>query len=185
VVAVLRDAPTAGDGGVLDPLERRLIAAVQDGLPLEPRPYAAIARRIGARERWVRETLARWLEDGRVKRMGVVVRHRAVGYDANAMVVLDVLDAEVDAIAERLARAREVTLCYRRPRRPPRWPYNLFCMIHGRDREAVLARVATLVVEAGAAEAPRAVLFSRRCFKQRGARYVLDAHAAAGGAGGG
>ena len=64
-----------------------------------------------------------------------------------------------------------VTLCYRRPRRLPAWPYNLFCMIHGRDREAVCAQVEQLAEDCGLVEATRDILFSRRCFKQRGARY--------------
>jgi len=86
------------------------------------------------------------------------------------MVVWDVPDSEVSEIGRRMARAPFVTLCYRRPRRPG-WPYNLFCMIHGRDRANVETQVATLAADLGLAQIPRAVLFSTRCFKQRGAHY--------------
>ena len=61
-----------------------------------------------------------------------------------------------------LAELPFVTLCYRRPRRPPVWPYNLFCMIHGRDRGTVEALVDQASAAAGLEEVPRAVLFSRR-----------------------
>jgi hypothetical protein len=74
----------------------------------------------------------------------------------------------------RLAAFDFVTLCYRRPRRPPRWPYNLFCMIHGRDRQTVLGLVECLVVEGGLAGMPCSVLFSRRRFKQCGGRYLRE-----------
>ena len=91
------------------------------------------------------------------------------------MVVIDVPDAEVSRLARRLAREQEVTLCYRRPRRLPHWRYNLFCMIHGRSREAVLAQIAALFERCGVARYPTEILFSRRCFKQRGAHYAGEA----------
>jgi hypothetical protein len=65
-----------------------------------------------------------------------------------------------------------VTLCYRRLRRPPVWPYNLFCMIHGTDRVEVEAQYAAARKAAGLEDAPSAVLFSIRRFKQCAGRYV-------------
>jgi siroheme decarboxylase len=156
----------------LNDLDRRLIAAIQDGLPMTSRPYAAIGERIGLGEAEVIAGLRRLIDHAVIKRFGVIVRHRALGYRANAMVVWDVPDDRVADSGRRLAELRFVTLCYRRPRWLPVWPYNLFCMIHGRDR----ATVEALVDQASAAteldDLPRAVLFSRRQFKQRGARYV-------------
>ena len=106
------------------------------------------------------------------RRLGLVLRHRELGYRANAMTVWDVPDERVPDAAAALTRLPFVTLCYRRPRRPPVWPYNLFCMIHGQDRALVLAEVEEATAVAGLSGLPRAVLFSRRCFKQRGARYA-------------
>jgi hypothetical protein len=76
-------------------------------------------------------------------------------------------------LGEALAREPGVTLCYRRERALPAWRYNLFCMIHGRDRATVLARIDELEHARGLAGFPSAVLFSRRAFKQRGAHYAL------------
>ena len=108
---------------------------------------------------------------GVIKRFGVVVRHHELGYRANAMVVWDIPDERVRDIGQQLGDFAFVTLCYRRPRRLPVWPYNLFTMIHGRDREQVLARVEELVQACGLGDVARDVLFSQRRFKQRGARY--------------
>jgi hypothetical protein len=88
------------------------------------------------------------------------------------MAVWDVPDVFVTGIGARLARRPEVTLCYRRERHPPEWPYNLFCMIHGRDRGAVEGQIALIEREEGLSDALGEVLFSRRAFKQRGARYA-------------
>lgn len=156
----------------LNDRELRLIAAIQDGLPLVPRPYASIGERMGIGEAEVIAGLRRLIHGGVIKRFGVIVRHRELGYRANAMVVWDVPDARVGEAGRTLAALPFVTLCYRRPRRLPLWPYNLFCMIHGRDRGAVEALVDRASAAAGLGGAPRAVLFSRRRFKQRGARYA-------------
>ncbi|GAB6043866.1 siroheme decarboxylase subunit beta [Endothiovibrio diazotrophicus] len=117
------------------------------------------------------ERLHDWLEDGTLSRFGVVVHHHALGYRANAMVVWDLPDAAVERIGHRFGATDFVTLCYRRPRRLPAWRYNLFSMIHGRDRATVLEKVERLAREAGVAPTDYEVLFSVRRFKQRGARY--------------
>jgi len=161
----------------LTPKERELIAAIQDGLPLERYPYAAVARQIGLSEAQVISSIGQLTERGIIRRFGVVLSHRDLGYKANAMVVWDIPDAAVSEIGEKLAALDYVTLCYRRPRRLPDWPYNLFCMIHGRDRATVEALAEQAAAAAGAADCPRSILFSTRQFKQRGARYAKCAAA--------
>ena len=155
----------------LDTLDQRLIAAIQGGFPLVSRPYQEIARRIGTSEAEVMTRLWRMLSEDTIKRLGVVVRHRKLGYHANAMVVWDVPDETVDALGYRLRRFDFITLCYRRPRRLPEWPYNLFCMIHAKDREEARALARELAGDLELAELRHEILFSRRRFKQRGARY--------------
>lgn len=154
-----------------DAADRRLLAAIEGGLPLVSQPYAAIGAGIGLAEAEVIARLRRLQEAGTIKRLGLVVRHHELGYRSNAMVVWDVADDRVDSVGAALAKIDFVTLCYRRPRRPPDWPYNLFCMIHGRDRDAVVQQIGALRAVDGLAGAPNAVLFSRRRFKQRGAVY--------------
>jgi DNA-binding Lrp family transcriptional regulator len=155
----------------LNAKDKALLAALEDGLPLDPRPYARIGERIGLGEREVMDRLAALRERGAIRRFGVVVRHWELGYRANAMVVWDVRDSRVTETGHRIADMNGVTLCYRRPRRLPDWPYNLFCMVHGRDRDAVQSGIERITAEAGLEGRPRVVLFSRRRFKQRGARY--------------
>lgn len=156
---------------VIGDSDRDLLEALAEGLPLVSRPYAALGAAIGMPEADVIARLRRLIDAGVVKRFGVIVRHRELGYRANAMVVWDVPDADAAAGGQRLAALPFVTLCYRRPRVPPDWPYNLFCMIHGRSRPAVESLVEQATEAAGLVRLPRAILFSRRCFKQRGARF--------------
>jgi DNA-binding Lrp family transcriptional regulator len=151
--------------------DRRLVAALEDGLALEPRPYAALGRRAALTEQAVIDRLERWQAEGLVRRFGVVVRHHELGWRANAMAVWDVPDDVVTAHGRRLARAAGVTLAYRRARALPGWPYNLFCMVHGTERGEVQARIQALGRECGLEAFPHAVLFSRTRFKQTGPRY--------------
>jgi siroheme decarboxylase len=152
--------------------DRRLLAALHDGLPLVPQPFAALGAKLGMAEQDVIAALARLQAEGVITRLGVIVRHHEVGYRANAMVVWDVPDEQVAGAGRTLAALPFVTLCYRRPRRPPVWPYNLFCMIHGRERARVEAQIDEAAKAAHLEHVRRAVLFSRRRFKQRGARYA-------------
>ncbi len=156
---------------VLSELDCRLIAEIQGGLPLASRPYAVVGERIGLSEQEVIERISALQDSGVIKRLGIVVRHHELGYTANAMVVWDVPDERLDEIGARLGAQECVTLCYQRPRRLPDWPYNLFCMIHGKERDRVSAYIDALVEDEGLQNIPRRVLFSGRRFKQRGAKY--------------
>ena len=156
----------------LDEAERRLVIALQEGLPLFIRPFALLASRVGCDESEVLERIRRWCSEGIIKRFGVIVRHHELGYKANAMLVQDIPDTAVGEIGERLARTAGVTLCYRRPRVLPVWPYNLFCMIHGQVRAEVEATIADLRARLQLTDYAHAVLFSLTRFKQGGARYA-------------
>jgi DNA-binding Lrp family transcriptional regulator len=157
---------------VLNESNRRLVAAIQDGLPLVPHPYAMLAETLGTTAADIIERLQRLQDDGMIKRMGVVVKHRSLGYHANAMVVWNIPDDAIKRVGKLLAAQECVTLCYQRPRRLPDWPYNLFCMIHGREREAVLRRLEHIIAANGLGDLPHEVLFSLRSYKQRGAHYA-------------
>jgi len=162
----------------LDTVDYALTGALENGLDQTTRPYANIAARCGLREYECRDRIARLVDLGVIRRFGVVVRHRELGYKANAMVVWNVPDARVDQIGMQLAMQQAVTLCYQRPRRMPDWPYNLFSMLHGRDRASVLAELTAMRARLGLEDIPCQSLFSRRRFKQCGARYTSLAKAA-------
>ncbi len=162
------------DAASLDELDRRIVLATQDGLPLVARPYAALAEQIGCDEAALREHLARMLESGRIRRIGVVPNHYAIGYTANGMSVWNIDDAVIDAVGERVGALEFVTHCYRRPRHLPDWPYNLFAMVHAASRDAALVRVAEIVAllerEFRGACKGRDVLFSAGILKKTGLR---------------
>ncbi len=148
-----------------------LIEVIQGGLPLVARPYQKIAEQLGWSEQLVIDKLRNMVDSGTIKRLGIVVRHHELGYRANAMVVWDVPDKDIDRLGAKLGMQDCVTLCYQRPRRLPDWPYNLFCMVHGRDRNEVMECIDNMAEGLGMESIDHTVLFSGKRFKQRGARY--------------
>jgi len=151
----------------VDPLD--LVRATQAGLPLVPRPFAAVAGRLGATEEAVLEAFRAMLADGRVRRIAAVPNHYALGYGANGMSVWDVEDAAIARLGPAVGALEFVTHCYRRPRRAG-WPYNLFAMVHGRDRAEVEAKVARIAALLGAEARAHEVLYSTRILKKTGLR---------------
>jgi DNA-binding Lrp family transcriptional regulator len=151
--------------------ETALIEIISQGLPLVKQPYAAVAEQLGCSETEVLAGIQRIMMRGDLKRFGIVVRHRQLGYRANGMVVWDIPDERVSEVGHCIGQYSFVTLCYQRPRRLPDWHYNLFSMIHGQDRDAVTAQAEFIVEQCGLHDIEHSILFSKRCFKQRGARY--------------
>ncbi|MBK8438899.1 MAG: AsnC family transcriptional regulator [Rhodobacter sp.] len=161
--------PMAQDAGAasiaLTDDDRKLLSHLSRGLSLVPRPFAAL----GADEAATLSRLKALLQARVITRLGVIVRHRTLGWTSNAMVVWDLPEAAIPVAGAALAALPGVTLCYQRRSVPGVWPYALYSMIHGRSRAealAVLDRARALPALAGAKAKP---LFSTRCFKQTGA----------------
>lgn len=155
---------------MLDAIDRRLIVATQAGLPLKPRPWEALGQQLGIPAAEVQMRLSSMLETGLIRRIAAVPNHYALGYRFNGMTVWDVDDALVDELGERVGAMPFVSHCYRRPRRLPRWPYNLFAMVHARSREDALAQAERIATMLGAACRGHDVLFSSRILKKTGLR---------------
>ena len=158
---------------VLDAADRRLIVATQAGLPLVPRPYDALARQLAMPVEEVLFRLARMLDSGVIRRIGAVPNHYALGYTANGMSVWDVDDARIDELGAQVGSLDFVSHCYRRPRRLPEWPYNLFAMVHGRSRAEVESKAAQIARLLGDACRDCDVIYSSRILKKTGLRLAL------------
>jgi DNA-binding Lrp family transcriptional regulator len=137
---------------------------------LVPRPYHEIAEELGIEAEEVMARLRRMLATGVIRRIGAVPNHYRLGFRANGMSVWDVDDAQVSEIGRRVGALPAVSHCYRRPRRPPLWPYNLFAMVHGRSRDEVAAEVDRIASLIGPAARAHDILYSTRILKKTGLR---------------
>jgi len=156
----------------LDEIGRRLVMALQEGLPLFIRPFSILASRVGCDESELLERIRRWYAEGAIKRFGVVVRRQADDEGSNAMLVQNVPDEDVERLGRLLAREPAIALCYQRARVFPDWPFNLYCILRGPSRESLMATISALGEKLGLGVYPSEVLFSLTRFKRDGVRYA-------------
>lgn len=162
---------TAPDQGpAIDVIDRAIIVATQGGLPLVARPYHAIAEQLQLDPEDVMQRVRRMLDNGLIRRIGVVPNHYRLGYKANGMTVWDVSDEVVDELGARVGEFDFVSHCYRRPRHLPQWRYNLFAMVHGKARDEVQGQIAQIAKLLGEHVRAHDVLYSTRILKKTGLR---------------
>ena len=185
---------TASDS--LTPDERALVLEIQDGLPITATPYEDVAETLSAARRaesddvataldvevdWVLETIRRFNEEGKIRRVGVIPNHYALGYTENGMTVWDVPDDLVTTVGPAVASLEFVTHCYQRPRHEGVWPYNFFAMTHGRseaESQERIEQVRDVMAEYwDVSDEDWDTLFSTRILKKTGIR--LDERTAA------
>jgi len=158
------------EGSVIDADDRKIILASQGGLPLVPRPYHALAEAVGIPAEEVMARMQRMLDNGIIRRIAAVPNHYALGYKANGMTVWDVADERIDELGRRVGELDFVSHCYQRPRHLPEWPYNLFAMVHGHDRDEVQGQIARIAALLGDACNGHEILYSTRILKKTGLR---------------
>ncbi len=153
---------------MLTELEKKVIASIQDDIPVTSRPYQVISEKIGVSEADFLATLQDLCRRGIVRRLGATLRHQKSGFEANAMSAWQVEDRLVEFVGREMARFREVSHCYQR-NSVPEWPYNLYAMIHARD-EAGCEKIARRISEATGVQSYK-LLFSRRELKKTSMEY--------------
>jgi siroheme decarboxylase len=151
-------------------LDRNIILATQAGLPLIAEPYQQIAEQLNIDVEVLKQRLSIMMEDGRIRRIGAVPNHYKLGYTANGMTVWDVPDELVHELGERVGEMTFVSHCYQRPRFLPDWPYNLFAMVHGHNREEVFEKTKEITALLGDNCRAQDVLFSTKILKKTGIR---------------
>ena len=181
-LAHLGPSVTPTDRASLTGDEIDLLLAIQDGFPVTETPYRDVASELGRPVEWVLETLKRFRVEGKIRRIGVVPNHYALGYTENGMTVWDVPTNLVDEIGPAVASLGFVTHCYQRPRHQGVWPYNFFAMTHGRSKEESEHRVRqvrdVMAEYWDVDDSDWDTLFSTRILKKTGIR--LDERARAG-----
>lgn len=157
------------DSSVIQKGDRDILQALTSGLSIVQRPFAEIGARLNRSEDDILERIGILHDAAIISRLGVIVRHRALGWSSNAMVVWQMEPKEIDTAGPKLAKFPGVTLCYERVPVRDIWPYRLYSMIHGRSRAETLEVLQAVCTLPEMKEVPHKVLFSTHCFKQTGA----------------
>lgn len=142
---------------------KSVLEALPADFPITDRPYDTMAARMGITgEQLIRE-IALLKERGIVRRVSVMVAHRAVSYEGNAMVVWNVPAERVEDVGAAMSGFSEVSHCYERDT-AGYWPYNLYTMVHGKSRGECIAVIEEMARRSGIHD--YRVLFSKREFKK-------------------
>ena len=150
-------------------IERRILAALQGGLPRTRTPYVDLAREVGISIEELFAVLERWQQDGTLRRVGAIVNHFQVGLPEGAMVVWKVESGRVAQVGAQLAGFAEVSHAYERSTAPG-WEYNVYTMVHGATPEEVRRTVERMSAAVGISEYQ--VLATREELKKAPPRYV-------------
>lgn len=156
--------------------ERAIVRALQNDLPLVPEPYAALAAEMEISEAELMAGIHSLMDKGCLKRISIALRHKNVGYTINVMVVWNVPDDQVDAIGQEVARHPAVTHCYRR-NREPRFPYNLYTMVHARndaEYDVIMGELAEIIGKDTPHDLSFDALRSMRELKKIGMKYFIE-----------
>jgi len=97
----------------LDDLDRTLINRLQDGLPIAPSPFAALAEDIGISQDDVVSRLARLREEGVITRFGPFFDAAAMG-GAFCLCAMAVPDADFESVLTKVNAFPEVAHNYER-----------------------------------------------------------------------
>lgn len=115
---------------MLDDTDKRLLNEFQHHFPLEPRPFARMAERIGTDEQAVLERLGRLRANGTVSRVGAVFRPHSVG--ASTLAAMAVPDERLEEVAALVSACPQVNHNYQREHR-----LNLWFVVAAEDADAV------------------------------------------------
>lgn len=164
--------PLKQGGMIIDEMDRSIVQATQGGLPLQKAPYTEVASICGCDTKTVLRRMRRMLDRGVIRRIGAIPNHYRLGLHGNGMSVWDVNDDKLQELGARVGRLDFVSHCYERPRHLPLWPYNLFAMVHGHDRDEVTTKLSEIVTLLGSDCRQHDVLFSTKILKKTGLRLV-------------
>jgi len=165
-----KDATKPKTDFILTEIDRALIVATQEGLPVSERPYHIIGEEVGISEDEVISRLEKMLEHGVIRRIAVIPNHYRIGFKANGMTVWNVKDEDVKELGRQIGELPYVSHCYRRPRHEPSWSYNLYAMVHGTERAQVEERAEKLKAILGDACLGNDILYSSKILKKTGMR---------------
>jgi len=151
--------------------QKKILMELTSGLPICEEPYKELAEKINVTQDVLFEFIQDLIDSNVIHRFGMVLDQEAIGYKENAIVVWDIPDEEVDQIGALLGLQEKISLCYRRPRQLPDWPYNLFTLVHGKTKHDVISELNKIIESNGIGNYASDVLFSAETFKASGKRF--------------
>lgn len=135
----------------LTPAETECVRVLQRDLPLQPRPFDALAKTNGVASDELIATAKSLIKRGQIRRFAASVTMRRPGFSASAMAVWVVPSERADELGAQMSQNRAVSQCFLRPTYPD-WPYNLYTIVHGRSVDECESIINDLAIDTGLTE---------------------------------
>lgn len=156
----------------LSQLDKEIIKALQEDFPLCEEPYKVLAERVGISEEELLRRIKELIDEKKIRKMGAVLRHREVGFNANALCAWQVPPDKLDDIAQVMSSYAAVSHCYDRTP-APNWNYNLYTMIHAKTRDECEQLIKELADLTGVTNYK--ILYTKKEWKKTGMKYFCEA----------
>ncbi len=141
----------------METLDRKILEIVQDGFPLEERPYAALGRLLGVSEEEAFDSVERLRKSGVIRRLGGVYDSRRLGYISRLCAGV-VGENELESFAAAVDKIPAITHNYVRSH-----AYNVWFTVIARSESEIQETVQGLEAETALHDAH--VLSASKMFK--------------------
>ncbi len=141
----------------MEALDRKILEIIQDGFPLEERPYAALGRRLGVSEEDAFEHVENLRKSGVIRRLGGIYDSRRLGYISRLCAGV-VPEGNLDGFAAAADKITAITHNYIRSH-----AYNVWFTVIARSEAEIQETVRGLEAETALHDAH--VLSASRLFK--------------------
>ncbi len=156
---------------ILSDRDKNIIKVLQEDFPLCEEPYKILAERVGISEEEFLRRVRELVDEKKIRKMGAVLRHREVGFKANALCAWNVSPDKLDDVAQTMSSNAAVSHCYDRTP-APNWNYNLYTMIHAKTRDECEKIIGELSQSTGVTDYK--ILYTKKEWKKTGMKYFCE-----------
>lgn len=155
----------------LNEIEKKVLSAIQHGMPFSRKPYEDLAADIGITSEQLLGLLRKWKSEKKIRRLGAIVNHFQMGHGFGAMVVWRVPENRIKEVGNLFALFGNVSHAYQRPT-SKQWPYALYTMVHASSSDELEQTLAAMSHQSGIREFH--ALKTVRELKKVPPTYILD-----------
>ena len=158
----------------MDEIDHKILVQMEKGIALTREPFDEIAPQLGITQQEVIMRLTKLKAEGVIRRFGASIKPNNIGFSANALVAWKVPPNRIKEVGVYLSSLPQISHCYERKAVPERWEYNLYTVMHARERDGVQFMVNQISTAVSLSEYK--ILYSKRDLKRTVSR--LDGSAA-------
>lgn len=148
----------------MDAVDRKLLAQTEKGIALTSEPFREIAEKLGITQKEVIARLNRLKDEGVIRKFGASIKPNNIGFYANALIAWKVPANRMQEVGVYLSKLSDISHCYERQAVAGLWEFNLYTVIHARERESLQQLVNQISSETAVNEYK--ILYSTRDLKR-------------------